>query len=54
MDRKKKLLQGIIGAFILLVMILLMFFWYSSENQKRIERQNKYYAADSEIGRAHV
>ncbi len=47
MDRRKKLLQGIIGAFILLVMILLMFFWYSSENQKRIERQNKYYAADS-------
>ena len=47
MNGKKKSIQGAVGTLVLLIAILLMFVWYSSENNRRIERQNKNYAADS-------
>ena len=45
--KKKKPLQEIIYAVFLFVAIILLFFWFTSQNSRRIEEQNRDYAADS-------
>ena len=46
MRERKKTIQGI-AVLMLLITILLLFYWYSTENSKRIERQNLNYASDT-------
>ena len=45
--RHKKSLQDIAYGLFLLTAIILLFFWYTSQNSRRMEEQNKIYAADS-------
>ena len=45
--RRKKTLQDIAYVLFLLTAIILLFFWYTSQNSRRMEEQNKIYAADS-------
>ncbi|MDE6516485.1 MAG: cache domain-containing protein, partial [Acetatifactor sp.] len=46
MNRKKPL-QEIIYAVFLLVAIIILFFWFTAQNSRRMEEQNRDYAADS-------
>jgi len=46
MRERKKTTQGI-AVLMLLITIILLFYWYSTENSKRIERQNLNYASDT-------
>ena len=45
--KKKKPLQEIIYAVFLLAAIILLFFWFTEQNSRRVEEQNRDYAADS-------
>ncbi len=44
---KRKSLQEIVYVIFLLVAIILLFFWFTERNSRRMEAQNKDYAADS-------
>lgn len=47
MELRKKSVKGALYAVLLLVGIILLFRWYTEQNSKRIESQNKNYAADA-------
>ena len=42
----QKTLQGM-NILVLLLAIIMLFYWYSTENSKRIEKQNLNYAMDA-------
>lgn len=53
MNQRQKSLWSLTYILILLAAIIILFYWYASENNKRIELQNRTYAADSALQTAN-
>ncbi len=53
MNQRQKSLWSMTYILILLAAIIILFYWYASENNKRIELQNRTYAADSALQTAN-